>query len=76
MKSIVRRDTQESYTDYRQRLAEAEGLEQADEAALRRMERRRSKKGSNPEWINRMIRKPRSHCGSRKPNCESLQQFT
>ena len=52
MKSIVRRDTQESYTDYLKRLAEAEGLEQADEAALRRMDRRRSKKGSNAEWIN------------------------
>jgi len=37
MKSIVRRDTQESYTDYLKRLAEAEGLEQADEAALRRI---------------------------------------
>src|SRR5216683_2510720 len=52
MKSIVRRDTQESYTDYLKRLAEAEGLEQADEAALRRMDRRRSKKGSNADWIN------------------------
>jgi len=52
MKSIVRRDTQESYTDYLKRLAEAEGLEQADEATLRRMDRRRSKKGSNADWIN------------------------
>ena len=52
MKSIVRRDTQESYTDYLKRLAEAEGLEATDEAALRRMDRRRSKKGSNAEWIN------------------------
>jgi transposase len=52
MKSIVRRDRQESYTDYLKRLAEAEGLEATDEAALRRMDRRRSKKGSNDEWIN------------------------
>jgi len=52
MKSIVRRDTQESYTDYLKRLAEAEGLEATDEAALRRMDRRRNKKGSNTEWIN------------------------
>src|SRR5882724_6156675 len=52
MKSIVRRDTQESYTDYLKRLAEAEGLEATDEAALRRMDRRRSKKGSNADWIN------------------------
>jgi hypothetical protein len=33
-------------------LAEAEGLEATDEAALRRMDRRRSKKGSNADWIN------------------------
>jgi len=52
MKSIVRRDTQEGYTDYLKRLAEAEGLEATDEAALRRMDRRRSKKGSNADWIN------------------------
>ena len=40
MKSIVRRDTQERYTDYLKRLAEAEGLEATDEAALRRVDRR------------------------------------
>ncbi len=52
MKSIVRRDTQENYTDYLKRLAEAEGLEPTDEGALRRMDRRRSKKGSNVDWMN------------------------
>ena len=52
MKSIVRRDTEESYTEYLKRLAEAAGLEATDEATLRRMERRRKKKGSNEEWVN------------------------
>jgi len=52
MKSIVRRDTQESYTGYLQRLAAAEGVEAEDAAALRRMDRKRSKKMSNDEWIN------------------------
>src|SRR5438128_4489697 len=52
MKSIVRRDTEEGYTEYLQRLAEATGLEATDEAALRRMDRRRKKKGSNEEWVN------------------------
>jgi transposase len=52
MKSIVRRDTEESYTEYLRRLAEAAGLETTDEAALRRMDRRRKKKGSNEEWVN------------------------
>jgi transposase len=32
MKSIVRRDTQESYTEYLQRLAQAEGVEVEDPA--------------------------------------------
>lgn len=52
MKSIVRRDTQESYTEYLKRLAEAEGVQAEDAAALRRMDRKRSKKMSNQEWMN------------------------
>jgi hypothetical protein len=40
MTSIVRRDTQESYTGYLQRLAEAEGVDAEDAAALRRMDRK------------------------------------
>jgi transposase len=52
MKSIVRRDTEESYIEYLKRLAEAAGLDSTDEAALRRMDRRRKKKGSNEEWVN------------------------
>jgi len=52
MKSIVRRDTEESYTEYLRQLAEAAGLEATDEAALRGMDRRRKKKGSNEEWVN------------------------
>jgi len=50
MKSIVRRDTQESYSEYLQRLAEAEGVEAAGAAALRRMDRKRRKKTSNEDW--------------------------
>jgi len=52
MRSIVRRDTQESYTEYLKRLAEAEGVDVADAAALRRMDRKRSKRMSNEEWVN------------------------
>jgi transposase len=52
MKSIVRRDTEENYTEYLKRLAEAAGVQASDEAALRRMDRRRKKKGSNAEWVN------------------------
>jgi transposase len=52
MKSIVRRDTQESYTGYLQRLAAAEGVDPGDAAAVRRMDRRRKKKVPNTEWVN------------------------
>ncbi|MEO9365071.1 MAG: transposase [Nitrososphaera sp.] len=52
MRSIVRRDTGESYSEYLKRLAAAEGLQAEDAAALRRMDRRRSKQVSNAEWVN------------------------
>jgi transposase len=50
MKSIVRRDTGESYMAYLQRLAQAEGIEAPDAAALLRMDRKRKKKTSNEDW--------------------------
>src|SRR6266853_717854 len=52
MKSIVRRDTGESYMAYLKRLAEAEGMDAKDPAALRRMDRKRAKKTSNEDWKN------------------------
>src|SRR5882762_4171952 len=52
MKSIVRRDTGESYTDYLKRLAVAEGVDREDAAAVRRMDRKRKKKMSNEDWEN------------------------
>jgi len=50
MKSIVRRDTGESYMTYLKRLAEAEGIEAQDASALLRMDRNRKKKSSNEDW--------------------------
>ena len=50
MKSIVRRDSGESYMGYLQRLAEAEGIDAKDAAALLRMDRKRKKKTSNEDW--------------------------
>jgi transposase len=52
MKSIVRRDTQESYRDYLKRLASTAELETTDAAGLRRMDRKRAKKTSNQDWIS------------------------
>jgi transposase len=52
MRSIVRRDTGESYTEYLKRLAAAEGVAAEDAAALRRMDRKRPKKMSNQDWVS------------------------
>jgi len=52
MKSIVRRDTGESYTAYLKRLAEAEGVDAEETASLRRMDRKRDKRMSNETWEN------------------------
>src|SRR6266851_2533059 len=52
MKSIVRRDTGESYTAYLKRLAVAAGTDSADGAALRRMDRKRKTKMANEVWAN------------------------
>jgi transposase len=50
MKSIVRRDTGESYMTYLKRLAEAEGIDAKDATGLLRMDRKRKKKSSNEDW--------------------------
>ena len=52
MKSIVRRDTGESYHEYLKRLADAEEVDAKDAAALRRMDRKRKKKMSNEDWVS------------------------
>jgi transposase len=52
MRSIVRRDTGESYMEYLRRLATETGVEASDDAAVRRLDRKRKKKTSNEEWVN------------------------
>jgi transposase len=52
MKSIVRRDSGESYNEYLKRVATAEGVETTDAASLRRMDRKRKKKMSNEDWAS------------------------
>src|ERR1700739_1063971 len=50
MKSIVRRDTGESYMAYLKRLAEAEGTDAQDAAGLLPLDPERKKKTSNEDW--------------------------
>ena len=54
MKSIVRRDTGDDYMEYLKKVAEAEGVEATDAAALLRMDRKRKKKTSNEDWESRI----------------------
>jgi len=51
MKSLVRRDSGESYMEYLRRLAREAGVEGSDEE-LRRADRTRKKKASNEDWVN------------------------
>jgi transposase len=52
MRSIVRRDTGESYQQFLTRLAKASGLTTPTRAALARLDRRRKKRTANAEWVN------------------------
>ncbi len=50
MRSIVRRDTGESYQDFLTRLAAASGIKTPTREALARLDRRRKKRTSNKDW--------------------------
>ncbi|HEX4708164.1 MAG TPA: transposase [Candidatus Udaeobacter sp.] len=50
MKSIVRRDNEQSYNDYLKGLAGVAGMENPTREQLARLDRKRKKKGSNEEW--------------------------
>jgi transposase len=50
MRSIVRRDTEESYQEYLTGLAKASGIETPTREDLARLDRQRKKKTSNQDW--------------------------
>ncbi len=52
LRSIVRRDTGESYQDFLTRLAKASGIEAPTREDLARLDRKRPHKGSNQDWIH------------------------
>jgi transposase len=52
LRSIVRRDTGESYQDFLTKLAQASGIETPTRADLARVDRKRKKKGSNDDWTH------------------------
>jgi transposase len=52
MRSIVRRDTAETYQEFLTRLAKASGIETPTREDLARLDRKRKKKTSNQDWTN------------------------
>ena len=52
LRSIVRRDTGESYEQFLEGLAKASGIETPTREELSRLDRKRKKKGSNDDWMN------------------------
>ena len=52
LRSIVRRDTGESYHDFLTKLAQASGIETPTRADLAKIDRKRKKKGSNEDWTH------------------------
>src|SRR5437762_7341506 len=52
LRSIVRRDTGETYQDFLRKLAQASGIETPTRADLARIDRKRKKKGSNDDWTH------------------------
>ena len=52
LRSIVRRDTGETYPDFLTKLAQTSGIETPTRADLARIDRKRPKKGSNDDWTH------------------------
>ena len=52
LRSIVRRDTGDTYQEFLTQLAQASGIETPTRADLARIDRKRKKKGSNDDWTH------------------------
>ena len=52
LRSIVRRDSGESYQEFLTKLAQASGIETPTREDLARIDRKRKKKGSNDDWTH------------------------
>ena len=52
MRSIVRRDTMLGYTEFLEELAKESGIEAPTREALAKLDKQRSKKASNQDWVH------------------------
>jgi transposase len=82
LRSIVRRDTGESYQEFLTKLAKASGIETPTREELARLDRKRQHKGSNQDWINpqdpdakitKMKEDGRTHLGHKAEHAVDLE---
>jgi transposase len=52
LRSLIRRDTSESYNDFLTKLAQASGIETPTREDLSKLDRKRKNKASNDDWVN------------------------
>jgi transposase len=52
LRSIVRRDTGDTYQEFLTQLAQSSGIDTPTREDLARLDRKRTKKGSNEDWVN------------------------
>jgi transposase len=52
MRSLIRRDTGESYNDFLTKLAQASGIQTPTREDLAKIDRKRKNKASNEDWVN------------------------
>jgi transposase len=52
LKNLINRNTAEAYWEFVQRLAQENGIDPNDAAAVRQFDRKRPKKMSNEQWVN------------------------
>ncbi len=52
LRSVVRRDTGESYESFLKELARQSGIETPTRADIAKLDKKRPKKGSNKDWVN------------------------
>ena len=73
LRSIVRRDTGESYQDFLTKLAQASGIDTPTRADLARMDRKRKKKGSNDDWTPSARSRREDHKDEGRPDALGAQ---
>jgi transposase len=73
LRSIVRRDTGDTYQDFLTQLAQSSGIDTPTREDLARLDRKRTKKGSNEDWVNPHDPDAKDHEDERSPHAPGAQ---